>query len=178
MFNNPLNPLNPYWWTPGVTTPASRIPRIDIGGIYELCSTGIIENLEEESSVDYGVNPAAWKALPNEAVIIWKVRHPVTQNGASLPVNVVIPSGGSTSTVTSSNTTGATKKVSVVDNKSTQVQGSDVTVPTGSGGSEQQGYTTEHMVYINKCNDTFRLLGVKAQNSPTAADTPAAAKSK
>lgn len=166
MYGNPLNPLNPYWWASGVPTPAASIPRVDIGGIFELCSTGLIETLEGEASADYGVNPCAWKALPNEAVILWKVRHPISQDGATLPVNVVIPSGGNTSTVSSSNTTGATKKVPVVDNKSTQVQGGDVTVPSGSGTTAQQGYTTEHMVYVNKCNDTFRLLGVKATAAP------------
>ena len=96
----------------------------------------------------------------------------------SLPVNVVIPTGSSSSTVTSKGSTSGSKKVSVVDNKGTKTEGRDVTVPTGNGSEEQQSYTTEHWVYINKCADTFRLMGVTAQNSParttpTTPDTPA-----
>lgn len=147
-------------------------PLLDRRGMPEVCTTGLIENLEGESTVDYGINPCVWRALPNQATILWKVRHPVSQNGASLPVTVVIPTGNNSSTVVS---TAGTKKIPVVDNKSTQVQGGDVTVPTGSGSETQQGYTTEHIVYIDKCAGTFRLLGVKAASAPaqSGGNTPA-----
>lgn len=177
--NNAGTPMIPF--VPmGMRPRRIQAPTIDNRGIYELCTTGIVENIEDEDgTVDYGVNPCVWKALPNECVVVWKVRHPVTQNGASLPVNVVIPTGSSSSTVTSKGSTSGSKKVSVVDNKGTKTEGRDVTVPTGSGSEEQQSYTTEHWVYINKCADTFRLMGVTAQNSParttpTTPDTPAA----
>lgn len=162
---------------------ANRVHTIDNRGVYLLCTTGIVETQESstgEDSVDYGINPVIWRQLPNECVVVWKVRHPVSQNGASLPVNVVIPSGYGTTTVTSSGSTTGTTKIPVVDNKSTKVEGRDVTVPTGSGSEEQTTNTTEHWVYINKCSGTFRLMGVTAQNSParsttTSSDTPAQA---
>lgn len=145
-----------------------NLPRVDKRGIPEICTTGIIENLEEESSVDYGINPCQWRALPCQTVILWKVRHPVSQNGADLPVNVVVPTGNGSSTVTSSGSVAGTSKIPVVDNKSTQVKGRDVTVPAGSGSSSpvQTSYTTEHFVYIDKASGIFRLLGVTAQDSP------------
>lgn len=158
----------------------TNIPRLDGRGIPEVCTTGMIETQESssgEDSVDYGINPRIWKALPNQTLILWKVRHPVSQNGASLPVNVVVPNGLA-STVTSPNAVAGTTKIKVVDNKGTQIEGRDATVPTGSGSEEQQSYTTEHIVYVDKCAGIFRLLGVTAQNSParvtpTTPETPA-----
>lgn len=159
----------------------TRVRTLDNRGIYEVCTTGIIENTQiEDGTVDYGISPSVWKALPNECVILWKVRHPVTPDGADLPATVVVPTGSSSTTVQSSGSTTGTKKVSVVDNKSTHAVGRDVTVPTGDGSNDQYGYTTEHMVYVNKCSDIFRLLGVTSQNSPARSttadggDTPAA----
>ncbi|MBC5635096.1 hypothetical protein [Parabacteroides hominis] len=182
--NNPFVPFGPFGPFPR-TARRTIVPRLDTRGIPELYTTGLVENTEsEENTVDYGINPCIWKALPNQTLVLWKVRHPVSQNGASSPVTVVIPTGNSSSTVTSPNSAAGTTKVKVVDNKSTQVAGRDVTVPTGSGAEEQQGYTTEHIVYIDKCAGIFRLLGVTAQNSPArttvGSNTPAesAAKSK
>lgn len=65
-----------------------------------------------------------------------------------------------------------TTKIPVIDNKSTQVQGHDVTVPQGTAAPAPQvqaGYTTEHWVYIDKCCGIFRLMGVTAINSPAGA---------
>lgn len=156
-----------------------RIPTID-RTIPELCTTGIVENTADEAtaSVDYGINPWIWYHLPNQTLALWKVRHPVSQNGATLPVNVVIPTGSSSSTVASNGATTGTAKVPVVDNKGTKAQGGDVTVPTGTGDETQVSYTTEHIVYIDKCAGIFRLLGVTTQATaaaPTGGDTPAAA---
>lgn len=168
----PFN-INPFF--PGLgpfgPIPVRRrsIPIIDRRGIPEVCTTGVVENVEsssEEDTVDYGINPRVWRELPNQTLILWKVRHPVSQNGASYPVTVVVPTGNAYSTVTSPNTNAGTIKLKVVDNKSTQVEGRDVTVPTGNGSEEQQSYTTEHLVYIDKCAGIFRMLGVTAQNSP------------
>ncbi|WP_418974560.1 hypothetical protein [Alistipes sp.] len=164
----PFVPLRPF--------PVRRrnVRTLDQRGIYELCTTGLVENLETESTADYGVSRRAWNALPCECVVVWKVRQPVSQNGAGLPVTIVVPVGASDSTIAGT-TNGA--KMAVIDNKGTQVQGHDVTVPTGSGSSgdqQQVGYTTEHWVYINKSAGIFRLMGVTAQNSPArAASTPA-----
>ena len=192
-FYNPLNPfgLPAAGIPPFLPFPGRRgtvVPRLDRLGVPLLVTTGIVENVEsEEDTVDYGINPCVWRALPCQTIALWKVRHPVTDNGASLPVTIVIPTGNSSTTVTSKNAAAGTTKIPVVDNKSTQVEGRDVTVPTGSGSSSpvQTSYTTEHWVYIDKAAGIFRLLGVTAQNSPARAasgsntpatpETPAAA---
>lgn len=191
-FINPLIPPVPFPVRRRV-----RIPTLDQRGIYEVCTTGMVENIGNEfDTVDYGINPDIWKALPCECVIIWKVRHPISQNGASLPVNVVVPTSGKTTVANGGNSSGSGvttsstgTKIPVIDNKSTQVEGHDVTVPVGntSGGDTQQlGNSTEHWVYINKNSGIFRLMGVTAQNSParssggsnTPADPSVSAKSK
>lgn len=153
------------------------VPRIDIGGIYTLTTTGKAST--EAQTVDYGFNPCAWRSLPQEGILLWKVRHPVTTEESAYAVNVVIPASGSArSTVTSPNTITGTSKVPVVDNKGTQTIGSDITNPTASGDASAY---TEHLVYFNKCAGTFRLLGVKSTVGTAEANdeaTPASAKSK
>lgn len=160
---------NPFRADFKVVVPAIQIPRIDIGGIFVLSTTGKISEAGE--TLDYGINPCQWMALPNEGVMIWKVRHLATADEESLPATVVVPSPGA-STVTSSNTTAGNSKVPVVDNKGTQVIGSDVTDATN-------GFT-EHWVYFNKNAGIFRLLGVQAQAAPvpTAASVKSASGSK
>lgn len=132
------------------------IPRLDQSGIYVVCSTGLLENLEAGTTVDYGINPCVWRALPTRSIVLWKVRHPVSEAGASLPVMVVVPSGGNSTVATGS----GTSKIPLVDNKGTQVTGGDVTNPTGT--AQPVGNTTEHIVYIDKSAGIFRLLGVTA----------------
>lgn len=152
------------------------VPKIDLNGIPVIETTGYVETTDVNQTVDYGINPCIWNALPNQAVIVWKVRHPVTTTGATLPVNVVIPTTTRNSTVTTENSTLGTTKIPVIDNKSTQVLGHDVTVPSGTAAPAPQvqaGYFTEHIVYINKCCGVFRLMGVTAINSPAEAATPA-----
>lgn len=169
-FNNPF-------FTFGFPFPNLRrtnIPTLDKRGIYEVCTTGIAENSgsSESASIDYGINPNVWKSLPNQSVILWKVRHTVNDSNSSVPVNVVIPNSGS-STVANSGSTG-TSKIPVVDNKGTQVHGNDVSVPNGASAGSNQiqlGNTTEHIVYIDKCAGIFRLLGITAQNSPASSAT-------
>lgn len=169
LYNNPLV-FAPFGFPPFF--PARRrynVPRLDVRGIPFISTTDIVEDTEsEEGGVTYGINPCEWNALPCRTVILWKVDHPVSQNGADLPVSVAVPGGSRSSTVASSGSVSGTKKVPVVDNKSTQVSGRDVTVPTGSGSSYpvQTSYTTEHWVYIDKGAGIFRLLGVTSQNSP------------
>lgn len=185
---NPFyDPFNPYGlpiagippFFPFLRRRGTVVPRLDRLGVPLLVTTGMVENTEsEEDTVDYGINPCVWRALPCQTIALWKVRHPVTDNGASLPVMLAVPTGNSSTTVTSKNSVAGTTKIPVVDNKSTQVEGRDVTVPTGSGSSSpvQTSYATEHWVYIDKAAGIFRLLGVTAQNSPARAaqsNTPA-----
>lgn len=184
-YNNNFGPFGvPMVGFPFPPFPARRhrVRTLDQHGIFEVCTTGMVEVTgDENDTVDYGIDPDVWKALPCECVIIWKVRHPVSQNGAGLPVNIVVPTSGKTTVSNGSNSgsgvtsTSTGTKIPVVDNKSTQVEGHDVTVPigNGSGASTQQlGNTTEHWVYINKSAGTFRLMGVTAQNSPARTTTP------
>lgn len=148
--------------------PRKRAHTLDNRGIYELCTTGIVEDTTAGSaSVNYGINPCEWRALPNEFVAVWKVRHLVSTTGADLPVNLAVPTGNSSSTVTSSNSNAGTTKIPVVDNKNTNVTGKDVTNTTAS--ANQLGYTTEHQVYVNKSAGIFRLMGVSAQTTTPAA---------
>lgn len=147
---------------------------IDNAGIPVVCTTGIVEDIEGDTGVTYGINPCVWKALPCQCQIIWKVRHPISGNSTSAPVTIAIPSGNSSSTVSSSNSNGSTAKVPVVDKKGTQVTGSDVTNPTdGESGTAQYA---DHIVYIDKAAGVFRMLGVESQNSPyrsSGSNTPA-----
>lgn len=146
----------------------TTLKTLDNRGIYTLSSTGIVEHLVDETYIDYGINPCQWRELPSECVLLWKVKHPVTAAASEFPVNIVVPHSLNSTTVVSENATQGSIKLPVVDNKSTQVVGGDVTVPAGTAPNEpvQTSYTTEHWVYINKCNGTFRLLGVKSKNSP------------
>ena len=157
------------------------VPRVDVNGIYVLSTTGKVVTTPtgEEAQIDFGLNPFEWCVLPEIGVLIWRVKHPVTTTEASYPVNVVIPNGYAT-TVPSQDTQIGTNRIPVVDHHNVQVIGSDVNVPvdTGSGSPVVGGYT-EHIVWFNKPQGIFRLLGVKSSNNPTPADqggnTPAEA---
>lgn len=148
-----------------------RVPLLDRQGIFEICTTGIVEGAagDAAATVDYGVNPCVWNALPCECVAVWKVRHSATAAGAALPATIVIPGQGN-STV-ADNSSSSTKKIPVADNKGTQVSGGDVSTTAGAApiAGRQQTYTTEHWVYINKSNGTFRLMGVTAATPAAAA---------
>ncbi|MDD6210541.1 MAG: hypothetical protein PUB21_08055 [Bacteroidales bacterium] len=147
-------------------------PKVDVNGIPVIESTGILETASV--GVDYGINPCVWRALPTRGVVVWKVRHPITAAGSSLPVNIVVPAHTSNTTVASENALVGTTKLPILDNKSTQVVGSDVTVPQGTtapSGQVQAGYTTEHWVYIDKCCGIFRLMGVTTQATTATANS-------
>lgn len=153
----------------------TRVPLLDQRGIYEVCTTGMVENTDAAApSVDYGIDPCIWRALPCECVIVWKVRHTVSTAGADLPANVVVPTGGRTTVSDTLSGSASGSKIPVIDNKSTQVAGGDITVPAGSGSDAQRSYTTEHWVYIDKASGTFRLMGVTAAAAPVPSNTPAA----
>lgn len=149
-----------------IAIPTVRVPRLDCGGIPFLTTTGMVEDSENET-LDYGISPCLWNRLPNEGIILLKVRHVVSSNGESLLASLVVPSSPASTTVTSPNTATGTTKVPILDNKGTQVEGGDITNP--ADGETGTNNTTEHLAYYNKSAGIFRLLGVKAQNSPRSA---------
>lgn len=138
------NAMNPYWWmaTPVVTTNSNVLPRIDVGGIFKLSTNAV--TLTEES-VDYGINPCQYRALPCESLVLLTIHEDAPTGGESLPVTVVVPNNGS-STVSESGSATGTTKVNVVDSQGTNVTGSNV-----------QG-STQRFVYINKNTGTIRLM--------------------
>ena len=120
------------------------VPKLD-RVIPFLATTGI----NESDTADYGICPCLWKSLPDEGIILLKVRHSAT--AATLPATIVVPVSPVRSTVVTEGSVIGTMKVPITDNHNTQVTSGDV-VSTGE--------TTEHIVYYNKCSGVFRLLGV------------------
>lgn len=142
-----INTINPYWWaaTPMSLLGASNeLPRIDVGGIYKL-STNAVTISDDATTVDYGINPCAYKKLPNESLVLLTIHADSPAGGEALPVTVVVPNQG-TSTVSTGTSTSGTSKVNVVDSQGTNVTGANV-----------QG-NTERFVYINKCTGVFRFM--------------------
>lgn len=152
MIGNPFYPTNPYWWTPfGLGHSAfglgsqPNLQRIDIGGIYVL-STNAVQLTDE--TVDYGINPCCYNALPCESIVLLRVHADVPDGGEALPVTIVVPSAGRTTldATTAAGTASGTTKAPVVDSQGTQVVGDDI---EGS---------TERLAYINKRTGTIRFL--------------------
>lgn len=141
--NYPFSPLFP------MVKRRNPIKRVDIGGIYEL-KTNALQVTND--SVDFGVNPSCYKALPCESIVLLKIHQGVPTTGEDLPVKIVVPHNGATTISTTSGTisgttTAGTAKSSVVDHTGSAV--------TGAGLSS----TTEALAYINKKSGTIRLLG-------------------
>lgn len=138
-----INAMNPYWWmgTP-VATANNSLPRIDVGGIFKLSTNAVTLT---DTTVDYGINPCQYRALPCESLVLLTIHEDAPAGGESLPVTVVVPNSGS-STVSESGSTTGTTKVNVVDSQGTNVTGSNV-----------QG-STQRFVYINKNTGVIRLL--------------------
>ena len=139
----PLYPFNPFF----PIGQRNQIRRIDIGGIYELKTNA---QQVTEASVDYGINPCYYNALPCECIVLLKIHQGVAAASATLPVTVVIPNSGSTTingTAGSTGTTSGTQKVPIVDHGGTAVTGAIVSD------------TTEALAYINKKSGIIRLLG-------------------
>lgn len=135
--------INPYWWmAQPVVNNNNVLPRIDVGGIFKLSTNAVTLS---EDTVDYGINPCMYRALPCESLVLLTIHADVPTGGESLPVTIAVPNNG-TSTVSESGSTTGTTKVNVVDSQGTNVTGSNV---TGS---------TQRFVYINKNTGVIRLL--------------------
>ena len=124
----PLYPFNPFI----PIGQRNQIKRIDVGGIYELKTNA---QQVTDASVDYGINPCYYNALPCECIVLLKIHQGVAAGSATLPVTIVTPNSGST-------TVNGT-----VDHVGKAVPGASV--------SE----TTEALAYINKKSGIIRLLG-------------------
>lgn len=122
-----------------------NLQRVDIGGIYVL-STNAVQLTDE--TVDYGINPCCYNALPCEAIVLLKVHADVPAGGEALPVTIVLPTAGRTTldATTPAGTASGTTKSPVVDSQGTQVVGEDI-----------EG-TTERLAYINKRTGVIRFL--------------------
>lgn len=157
------NPLNPYWWLPTpAIRPSGNIRRVDVGGIFELTTNAVQLT---DASVDYGINPVCYHALPCESVVLLKVHAGVPAGGENLPVTVVTPNSGSSTVANGSGSSAGTTKIPVVDSKNNPVTGTDI---VGS---------TERLAYINKSTGVIRFLEFTAATTPAPtaqADIPAA----
>lgn len=150
---------NPYWWMPHpqvVRPSGSQIPRLDVGGIYEL-STNAVEVTDE--TVDYGINPYCYAQLPCVSIVLLKVHAAAPAGGEALPVTIVIPHNGQTTLATTGAAAGTTK-VPVLDSQSTQIVGSDVSS------------ISERLAYINKYTGVIRFLEFTSGTAAPATTTP------
>lgn len=148
------------------------VPRIDIGGIYVLATTGkAVNTTAGEESIDYGINPYQWNALPAEGILLLKVRHAVTESEADYPVSIILPSVQATTVTSNPLSINNTNKVPVVDKHGYQTSGRDITSPTsgGAGAASPIGSYIEHLVYFNKCSGVFRLINEASVNNPNTA---------
>ena len=129
---------------PVITTPSSRIPRIDVGGIYKLSTNAVALT---DTTVDYGINPCLYRQLPCESLVVLTIHADAPAGGEDFPITVAISSDSTTIGSTSTTGTAATTtKVNVVDSQGNNVTGSNV-----SGG-------TERLVYINKRTGIIRFM--------------------
>lgn len=147
----PLYPFNPFI----PIGQRNQIKRIDVGGIYELKTNA---QQVTDASVDYGINPCYYNALPCECIVLLKIHQGVAAASATLPVTIVTPNSGSTTVNGTANTSGTasgTTKVPVVDHAGNTV--------TGASVSE----TTEALAYINRravLSDCLGFSSLQAAN--------------
>ena len=122
----PLYPFNPFI----PIGQRNQIKLIDVGGIYELKTNA---QQVTDASVDYGINPCYYNALPCECIVLLKIHQGVAAASATLPVTIVTPNSGSTTvngTANTSGTTSGTTKVPVVDHVGKAVTGANVSETT------------------------------------------------
>lgn len=133
------------------------IPRLDSLGIPVVTTTGVTLSADS-TTVDYGINPFVWAALPLTGIILWQVRHSVPAGGEATPTTVVLPTGAASTVVPRGSVSGTTK-AAVVDSDSNQVRGEDITT-TG---------VSDYLVLYNKCTGLFKVLGKSVASTPTPA---------
>lgn len=138
-----INALNPYWWMASpITQVNTGIDRVDVGGIFKLSTNAVTLT---DTTVDYGINPCVYNALPCESLVLLTIHADVPEGGEALPVTIVTPNNG-TSTVSTNGSNSGTTKTNIVDSQGTNVTGSNI---TGS---------TQRFVYINKRTGIIRFM--------------------
>ena len=152
--------MNPFYYPffPPVR-PVRRRNCLKQVNIYELPTTGVQVT---DTSVDLGINPRLYNELPCECMVILRIRQSIPASAANLPVNVVIPTSASSSTITPS--TAGTRKMPVIDHASSRVVGSDV-----------NGFT-DAFALLDK--DLGILRFVDFRTGAPSSDTPASVKAK
>lgn len=115
---------------------------IKLGPLYELATAGVIDS---GGAVVYGINPAAWRSLPCEGVLIFKIRQAVPTGGDALPVSVAVPNASTVTTI-GDNTCCPVTNLAIVNPINVAVTGA------------QMVNNTERLVYFNKVKGIFRLM--------------------
>lgn len=148
------NPFFPFPFFPFPVRPRARIARLDRGGIYQVCTTGVAVSADN-TTVDFGIDKMQYNLLPNEGYVSIKIRHTVPAAGAALPVAIVPTSRTAVPSASNSLNSGS-KKLPVVDHENTPVVGSNITNPT------------ERFAYFNKCENIIRFVEFTATGAPVA----------
>lgn len=135
-----MNPYTPYWWIPNIATlnrAAYGRRRIKDTDVF-IISTNAVN--VTETSVDFGLDPCVYNALPCESIVLFKFHTAVPAAAAALPVTVAIPNRNRTTLVTTGTTPTSTTSttVPVTDKDNNPVVGGDIDV------------VTEKLAYINK----------------------------
>lgn len=133
------------WGVPfpfGFGTQSSILPRVDTTGIYRL-STNAVSTSTDGTTVNYGINPCQYNALPTISLVALNVHADAPEGSDELPVTIVVPRSSTTLATTDTTSVSGTP---ITDNQGNAVTGSDM-----SGG-------TIRLLWINKCAGTIQVL--------------------
>ena len=115
-----INAYNPYWWA-AFAGQRKGFQNQSALGVFKLTTSGVELN-SDESTVDYGVNPASYMRLPNECLVLLTISSDVPDGGTGYPVYIIVPGGDTTTLASSCNTS----RLPLVDAEGEAVKGSDV----------------------------------------------------
>ena len=135
---------------------AIGVPRLDRGGIYKLCTTGVAVSADS-TTVDFGIDACQFNQLPNEGYISLHIRHTVPAAGANLPVTVVATHRSPIPAIPGALNGGNRSQLPVVDHANTPVTGANVVNPS------------ERFAYYNKCCNILRFVEFTNPAAPAPA---------
>ena len=110
-------------------------------GVYVLPTNGFIDN---GTNALFGVDPRIWNSLPNESIVLLKVRHTIPTTAGGLVVAIAVPTNGTVTTVGDGTTTVSSVPVT------------DVLGATFTGA--EFATNTERLAYVNKCEGIIRTM--------------------